>query len=100
LVRAQGTVVSIVEPPAPLDIGILMNKSITFAWELMFTRPMYRTDDMIQQHHLLNRVAAWIDAGRIKTTMRQRLAPIDASNLRQAHALLETGRTTGKIVLE
>jgi NADPH:quinone reductase-like Zn-dependent oxidoreductase len=61
---------------------------------------MYQTEDMIQQHHLLNRVAAWIDAGRIKTTMRQRLAPINASNLREAHALLETGRTTGKIVLE
>jgi NADPH2:quinone reductase len=48
----------------------------------------------------LNRVAAWIDAGRIKTTMRQHLGPINATNLRRAHALVETGRTTGKIVLE
>jgi zinc-binding alcohol dehydrogenase family protein len=100
LLRPQGAVVAIVEPRGPLDIGILKSKSITFAWELMFTRPMYRTDDMIQQHHLLNRVAAWIDAGRIKTTMRHRLTPINASNLRQAHALVESGRTTGKIVLE
>jgi zinc-binding alcohol dehydrogenase family protein len=100
LVRPQGGVVSIVETQGPIDLGILKNKSISFAWELMFTRPMYQTEDMIQQHHLLNRVAAWIDAGRIKTTMRQRLAPINASNLREAHALLETGRTTGKIVLE
>ena len=100
LVRPQGAVVSIVETQAPLDIGVLKNKSITFVWELMFTRPMYRTDDMIQQHHLLNRVADWVDAGRIKTTMRQRLTPINASNLRRAHALVETGHTTGKIVLE
>jgi NADPH2:quinone reductase len=47
LIRPQGAVVSIVETHAPVDIGILKNKSISFAWEMMFTRPMYRTDDMI-----------------------------------------------------
>jgi NADPH:quinone reductase-like Zn-dependent oxidoreductase len=61
---------------------------------------MFQTDDMIQQHHLLNRVADWVDAGRIKTTMRQQLSPIKAQNLRRAHALLETGQTIGKIVVE
>ncbi len=57
IVRPQGAVVSIVEPRGPLDLGILKNKSLSFSWELMFTRPMFQTDDMIQQHHLLNRVA-------------------------------------------
>lgn len=92
--------VSIVEPHGLVDLGILKNKSISFAWELMFTRPMFQTDDMIQQHHLLNRVADWVDAGRIKTTMRQQLSPINAENLRRAHATLETGRTIGKVVVE
>jgi zinc-binding alcohol dehydrogenase family protein len=100
IVRPQGAVVSIVEPRAPVDLGILMGKSISFAWELMFTRPKFETDDMIQQHHLLNRVAAWVDAGRIKTTLRHQLSPIDAETLRRAHAMLETGRTIGKIVVE
>lgn len=100
LVRPQGAVVSIVETQGPVDLGILKNKSISFAWELMFTRSMFQTDDMIQQHHLLNRVAGWIDTGRIKTTMRQQLSPINAENLRRAHAMLETGRTIGKIVVE
>lgn len=100
LVRPQGAVVSIVEPRGPLDLGILKNKSISFSWELMFTRSMFQTDDMIQQHHLLNRVADWVDAGRVKTTMRHKLSPIDAENLRRAHAMLETGRTIGKVVVE
>ena len=100
LVRPQGAVVSIVENRRPVDLGILQSKSIAFAWELMFTRPMFQTDDMIQQHHLLNRLADWVDAGRIKTTMRQQLSPINARNLRRAHAMLETRQTTGKIVVE
>jgi NADPH2:quinone reductase len=100
IVRPQGAVVSIVEPRGPLDLGILKNKSISFSWELMFTRSMFQTDDMIQQHYLLNRVADWVDAGRVKTTMRQHLSPIDAQNLRRAHEMVETGGTIGKIVLE
>ena len=52
------------------------------------------------QHRLLNRVADWVDAGRVKSTMRHRLSPINAENLRRAHAMLETGRTIGKVVVE
>jgi NADPH:quinone reductase len=66
----------------------------------MFTRSMYRTPDMIEQHHLLDRIADWIDAGKIRTTLNKRITPIDAANLRRAHATLEGGRAIGKIVLE
>lgn len=100
LIKPQGRIASIVENSQPLDMNILKNKSVSFAWEFMFTRPMYRTPDMIEQHRLLNRVAEWVDQGRIRTTIRERMSPIDAANLRRAHALLESGRTIGKIVLE
>jgi NADPH2:quinone reductase len=61
---------------------------------------MFQTPDMIEQHRLLSYVADEIDAGRIRSTVNEVFTPINAENLRKAHALLETGRATGKIVLE
>jgi NADPH:quinone reductase-like Zn-dependent oxidoreductase len=55
---------------------------------------------MIEQHKLLNRVAGLIDAGTLKTTVGEHFGTINAANLRRAHALLESGKAKGKIVLE
>lgn len=100
IVKPQGAIAAIVEPKGPLPLGSLMGKSITFAWELMFTRAMFGTPDMIEQHRLLNEVAAMIEQGELKTTLGQHLGAINAANLRRAHQILESGRTIGKLVLE
>lgn len=100
LLKAQGRIVGIVENAAPLDLKVLMNKSLSFSWELMFSRALYKTPDMIEQHHILDRIADWIDSGRLRTTLTERLSPINAENLRKAHASIETGSTIGKIALE
>jgi len=75
-------------------------KSITHVWELMFTRSKYQTADMIEQHHVLDRIAGWIDQGSIKGILRETLQPINADNLRAAHAKLESGTMIGKLVLK
>jgi NADPH:quinone reductase-like Zn-dependent oxidoreductase len=69
-------------------------------WELMFTRALFGTADMIGQHRLLNEVAALVDAGLIRTTLAERFGPINAANLQRAHALIESGKARGKVVLE
>jgi NADPH:quinone reductase-like Zn-dependent oxidoreductase len=66
----------------------------------MFTRSTFQTADMIEQHKLLNEVAAMVDKGTIRTTVAENLGTINAANLRRAHAMIESGRTRGKIVLE
>jgi NADPH2:quinone reductase len=100
LVAPQGKICSIVETKAPVDLGgILRQKSATFVWELMFTRPLFQTRDMIAQHHLLNAVADLIDSKKIKTTLTDQLSPINAENLRKAHKKLESGTMIGKIAL-
>ncbi|MDD9271323.1 zinc-binding alcohol dehydrogenase family protein [Paenibacillus sp. GCM10023248] len=96
----QGIICSIVETAQPLNMNALKNKSAAFVWEFMFTRAMFETADMIEQHHLLNEVAGLIDGGTLRTTLTDRLSPIHAANLREAHARIEAGRTLGKIVLE
>jgi len=100
LIRPQGKIVSIVENQEPLNQSVMKTKSATFVWEFMYTRSMFATDDMIEQHRLLNRVAGWIDEGRIVSTTGDVMSPINAENLRSAHKTLEAGRTIGKIVLK
>src|SRR5215831_12202606 len=100
LIAPQGKICSIVETKTPVDMGgILRQKSVTFVWEVMFTRSLFKTYDMIEQHHLLNTVADLIDSKKIKTTLTDLFTPISAEKLRNAHKKLESGNTIGKIVL-
>lgn len=99
-VAPQGMICTIVENAAPLDVSLLKAKSAGFIWEFMFTRSMFQTADMQEQGKLLDQVAQLIDQKTLVTTVSQVLSPINAANLRQAHATLETGRVIGKIVLK
>ncbi len=100
VVAPQGKICSIVETAGDVDLGALKSKSASFIWEFMFTRSMYETEDMQQQHHLLNQISTLIDAGTIKTTINKILEPINAKNLKEAHAEIEGRHTIGKIVLQ
>ncbi|MGQ0508987.1 MAG: zinc-binding alcohol dehydrogenase family protein [Betaproteobacteria bacterium] len=99
VVKPQGSVCSIVRNEKPADIMALQRKALRFAWEAMFVRSTFQTADMREQHRLLARVAGWIDAGEVKCTMTETLAPINAANLRAAHAELESKGMIGKLVL-
>ncbi|HEX6690822.1 MAG TPA: zinc-binding alcohol dehydrogenase family protein [Burkholderiales bacterium] len=100
LIAPQGGIVMIVGNKNPLNVDAVRLKSAAIHFELMFTRPRFKTPDMIEQHRLLNQVADWLDAGRLRGTMKQCLAPINAANLRQAHRQIESGSTIGKLVLK
>jgi zinc-binding alcohol dehydrogenase family protein len=99
VIKPQGGIATIVENAKPVAVELLKSKSAAFHWEFMFTRAMFKTPDMIEQHKLLSEVARLIDAGTIRTTLGKNLGKIDAANLREAHRLLEEGRTVGKLVL-
>jgi zinc-binding alcohol dehydrogenase family protein len=100
IIAPQGKICAIVGTQKPVDLAPLMQKSVTFAWELMFTRSMFQTADMIVQHQILDEAATLVEAGTLESTATTRLAPINAANLKKAHALLEDGHVVGKIVLE
>ncbi|PDS65049.1 Zn-dependent oxidoreductase [Rhizobium anhuiense] len=90
---------ALIDDPKTLDIVPLKRKAISVHWELMFTRPLYGTPDMIEQHKLLNKVSELVDAGKIRTTLSEIVGPISAANLKKAHAMVESGRMKGKAVL-
>jgi len=99
LVAPQGKV-ALIDDPEHINVGLLKRKSVSLHWEFMFTRSMFETADMQQQHALLNEVARLVDAGVIQTTLAGTYGSINAANLKRAHALLESQRSKGKIVLE
>ena len=92
--------IAMIDDPGQLDFTKLKTKSISLHWELMFTRSLFATPDMIEQHRLLNEMSELVDAGLIKTTFREHYGTINAENLKRAHALIESGQSLGKIVLE
>ena len=83
-----------------LDVMPFKRKAISVHWELMFTRPLFATPDMVAQHHLLNEVAQLVDAGLLRTTLAEHYGTINAANLQRAHAFVESGTARGKVVLE
>ena len=99
LVAPQGAILAIVGNRGSLDQTLLKAKSARLCWEFMFTRAQYGTPDLKEQGCILTRIAALVDAGELQTTARTNLGPINAANLREAHAQLEGGRTIGKLVL-
>lgn len=99
LIAPQGRF-GLIDDPESLDVLGFKRKAVSTHWELMFTRSIFETADMAEQGKLLNEVSRLIDAGSIRTTVTEVLSPINAANLRKAHAAIESGRTKGKVVLE
>jgi zinc-binding alcohol dehydrogenase family protein len=99
IIAPQGRFGLIDDPPS-FDLALFKGKACSVHWESMFTRSSFQTEDMIAQHHLLNDVSDLIDKGVLKTTFDQNFGTINAANLKRAHALIESGTSRGKIVLE
>lgn len=91
---------AVIDDPTSLDVMPFKGKSVSIHWESMFTRSTFRTADMAEQGKLLDEVSRLIDAGTLRTTVGDHYGAINAANLKRAHALLESGKATGKIVLE
>jgi zinc-binding alcohol dehydrogenase family protein len=98
IIAPQGKL-ALIDDPDVLDITSLKLKCVSVHWELMFTRSLFQTRDMIEQHRLLTDVAELVDAGVLRTTLTNDAGQISATNLLRVHALVESGRTFGKTVL-
>jgi len=99
LIAPQGRF-GLIDEPSSFDIMLFKRKAVSIHHELMFTRSIYGTPDMAEQGRILNQVSELVDAGKVRSTLTSRLGPINAANLKRAHAQLESGTTIGKLVLE
>jgi NADPH2:quinone reductase len=98
MIAPQGKFGLIDDPPS-LDAMALKRKCASIHWEFMFARPVFDTADVLEQHKLLEAVSAMVDKGDIVTTLADEITPINAANLKKAHALIESGKAVGKVVL-
>ena len=99
LIAPQGKI-AVIDDPETLDIKLLKPKSASVAWEFMFTRSLFGTDDMITQHQLLTRVSQMVDDGKIKTTMTKDMGALTLESMIEAHKIQESGRMIGKMVFD
>lgn len=100
LIKPQGHIASITGSATPIALNKLKTKSASFSWEFMYTRSTFQTEDMIEQHHILNKVADLLDEGILVDTLTQTLHGLSAESLKQAHQQLESGTTIGKLAIK
>lgn len=99
VIAPQGRFALIDDPAGGFDAMPFKRKSLSIHWEMMFARAVFQTADIIEQHKLLNHVSELVDAGTIRTTLTEVFGTINAANLIKAHALIESNKAKGKIVL-
>jgi NADPH2:quinone reductase len=97
-VMAVGGSVVAIDEPEGLDTLPLKWKSQGWHWEFMFTRVLHEPESTAHRE-LLDEVSRLIDAGTLRTTLGTRLSPLDAATLQEAHRLLESSATIGKVVV-
>jgi NADPH:quinone reductase len=89
----------LIDDPESLDIMPFKLKAQSVHWEFMFAKSMHRYREA-SQGQILAKVAALIDEGKLRTTAGVVLPGFRAANVRQAHEIIESGKATGKIVID
>jgi len=100
VMRPFGRIGSIVEATDSLGIegGAAFGKALSFHWELMFTRPL-RNYDLETQGEILNNISKAVEQGLLKSIVWKKKV-FSVNNLREMHALQESGQAIGKISFE
>ena len=99
VIRPQGGICTIVENDKPVPVELLKAKSAAFHWEFMFTRAMFETPDMIEQHRISAKSRGSSTAARCAPRSASSSARSTRRTCGRAHQLLEAGRSIGKLVL-
>ncbi|MGF1546780.1 MAG: zinc-dependent alcohol dehydrogenase family protein [Thiotrichales bacterium] len=97
-VRHFGRLITLLDPGLNMDWKEARIRNLMIGFELMLT-PMLRNLAAARDRHveILDACAGMIDAGQLRLEVSYRL-PLNAAS--EAHRHIESGRTTGKLVLE
>ncbi|MCL1936041.1 MAG: zinc-binding alcohol dehydrogenase family protein [Defluviitaleaceae bacterium] len=99
LIAPLGYIVSIEEIYENLPMDLIRRKSVTFAWELMFTKHLFNTEIYSQGEILAKLSNLFENKELVSTVVAEITTGINATNLRAAHKMLESGKTIGKVVV-
>lgn len=99
IVAPQGRL-GLIDDIKGFDLTAFKSKSVSIHWEFMFTRSVFATPDIEEQHRILDRTADLVENGQLRSTLGEIVGPLDAAHLRAAHQRVESGKACGKLVLE
>lgn len=99
IIKPDGMVAAITENHHLIDLQKLTKKRVTFAWKWMYSKSYYQTEDMISQHEILNKLSKLYEDNELIPINKISYSPINAENMRKAHADVESGKMVGKVVL-
>lgn len=99
IIKPEGHVVATTENRRLIDLQKLTKKRVTFSWEWMYSKSYYQLESMITQHNILNNIKELYEQRKLIPVDTINYAPINANNLRKAHADVESGRMVGKVTL-
>ncbi|MCM0595975.1 zinc-binding alcohol dehydrogenase family protein [Weissella uvarum] len=99
LICPDGRIAATTENRRLIDLQKLTKKRATFSWEWVYSKSYFQTEAMITQHENLDTLAELVDAGKIQPIDKIHYQPINAQNMRKAHADVESGKMVGKVVL-
>lgn len=99
IVAPQGQICTIVENEKPLSMDQLKLKSAALHFEFMYTRSMFKTDDIARQGEILDATAKLLDEGKIATSLSKTLHGLSVDTLTEAHHLVLEGHMRGKVVI-
>ncbi|MBC2258532.1 zinc-binding alcohol dehydrogenase family protein [Listeria booriae] len=100
IIAPEGHICSIVELEKPVTMSLIKDKSVTVSYEFMFTRSKYDTRDKVRQHDILTKAAHLFENGFLKSTWNQTLQPMNAATIKEAHRIIESGKSIGKLVVK
>ena len=96
-VRHYGSMVTVAQPDKSIDWSIARQRNLLFGMEMMLSPMLFNLETaQREQTRILDECAKLIDAKKIRIEVSAVLPLKDAV---QAHEMIETGSTTGKIVL-
>jgi NADPH:quinone reductase-like Zn-dependent oxidoreductase len=74
-----------------------MSKSMTFSWDWLGSAAYHRTN-LENYHRIFRTLARYIDEGKLVPNLTRRLK-LNVAGLKEAHQLVESATTVGKIAL-
>ena len=89
----------LIDDPQPFDIKIFKGKAMSLHWESMFAKSMF-SYNMNSQGEILTKISQLVEANKIKTTAQHNLRGLKAENFKEAHRILESAESIGKITIE
>lgn len=98
-IKPQGAVCCLASAAQPLDLNLFKNKSASIAWEFMFSKTLFKTENMASQGDILKRLAELVDIGITRSTFTACLGKLSPSTLSAAHNRIASERTIGKLSL-